>query len=161
MKSIEHKTVYEEYSGTEELDDHTNALILRAKRKAHEAYAPYSEFPVSCVLEMEDGSLLEATNQENMAAPSGLCAESVAFFAAGAKSDQKIIRCVVYAPKVDEPITPCGACRQVMHEYEHKQELDIELILCNGNLSKVFLIKRVQDLLPISFSLKGHKRHKN
>ena len=119
------------------------------------SYAPYSEFRVSAAVELHDGTIVLGSNQENMAYPSGLCAERVAFFnAASTFPNKKIKRVAITAQTdkkvLDNPISPCGACRQVMLEYELNQEEGIEVILF-GNTGQVFVIQEVKDLLPLHF----------
>ena len=101
-------------------------LMSRAIEAVERAYAPYSHFRVGAAILLENGLIIDGSNQENAAYPSGLCAERVVAFSAGSKyPDQKIVKIAVAANKTGTgicPVTPCGACRQVLLEYELKQE---------------------------------------
>ncbi len=127
--------------------------------KAHEArnnaYAPYSHFKVGAAIALENGEIVTGNNQENAAFPSGLCAERVAAFNAGANNPNvKMLAMALTAGSVQHktkvPIPPCGACRQSLAEYEVNQEQPIALYFM-GATGKVVKSKSVQDLLPLIF----------
>ena len=132
---------------TEEID-----LLTQADENLKNAYAPYSKFKVSAVCKMEDGVVVKGTNQENGAYPSGLCAERVAIFAAKSQfPDKKVDKIVITTEQTTlSPVSPCGACRQVLIEYELTQNQPIELIMKSGD-SKVWKFKSVKDILPFAF----------
>lgn len=138
-----------------DLDENTQMLIEMAQKATDRAYAPYSNFLVGAALKLENGEIYTGTNQENMAYPSGLCAERVAFFAA--KSDYPqlaVTQVVVVARRRDHSsfqlATPCGSCRQVMSEYENQQKQKIELLLVDG--ATVYHSASIANLLPFQFS---------
>ncbi|RYD94074.1 MAG: cytidine deaminase, partial [Sphingobacteriales bacterium] len=96
-----------------------------------------------------------ASNQENVAYPSGLCAERVAIFYAGsaypgAKIVQMAITAAAEEKLVAEPIAPCGACRQSIAEYELKQDLPIAIWFM-GETGKVYKSDSLKNLLPMVF----------
>ena len=96
------------------------------------AYAPYSQFKVGCAILLDNNKIVVGSNQENAAYPSGLCAERVAIFQAGAIYPKaKIIKIAITAASENnptiKPIPPCGACRQSIAEYEFKQDTPIEI----------------------------------
>ncbi len=127
-----------------------------AQEAANDAYAPYSNFLVGAALVLEDGSMFKGSNQENAAYPSGLCAERTALFALSANHPNKRIKLLaVTARRRDEkqflPAMPCGACRQVMAEYEHKQKEPIPVLLQAAD-GKFYRFKNVADLLPFQFT---------
>lgn len=128
-------------------------LIKAAHEALSSAYAPYSQFQVGAALLLEDGSIVKGSNQENAAYPSGLCAERVAFFSAGSQHPGKKIMAaaVTTSYPMEHPISPCGACRQVMAEYELKQQTQIKLLLCSHDGS-VIVVNNSRDLLPLYFS---------
>ena len=128
-------------------------LIKAAHEALSSAYAPYSQFQVGAALLLEDGSIVKGSNQENAAYPSGLCAERVAFFSAGSQHPGKKIMAaaVTTSYPMEHPISPCGACRQVMAEYELKQQTSIKLLLCSHDGS-VMVVNNSRDLLPLYFS---------
>ena len=107
---------------TAELSKEDRRLRDAAITAAERAYAPYSQFKVGAALLLEDTSVIEGNNQENMAYPSGLCAERVALFTAAASSPEKPVKAMAITAlkdgKVQPTIAPCGGCRQVMIETE-------------------------------------------
>jgi cytidine deaminase len=129
-----------------------------AVKARHRAYAPYSNFTVGCALLLENGEIVTGNNQENAAYPSGLCAERVAIFAAGAQyPGVAVLKLAITAsPKDDsfhKPVPPCGACRQSIAEYENNQDKDIELYFM-GAAGKVMKSHSLRDLLPLVFDKK-------
>jgi cytidine deaminase len=127
--------------------------------KAHEArekaYAPYSHFMVGAALLLDTGEVIIGNNQENAAYPSGLCAERVAVFHAGATNPKATIVSMAVSARslnysVTVPIAPCGACRQSLAEYEVKQKTPI-CIYFMGESGKVVKSDSVKDLLPLIF----------
>jgi cytidine deaminase len=133
--------------------------LLEAALKATEgAFAPYSGFHVGCSLLLEDGEIISGNNQENVAYPSGLCAERTALFYAGSigkadKMRKMAIRATSEHFEVAEPPTSCGACRQVMVEYEKRTGHDV-VVLMQGKTGKVLRLNGVKNcLLPFSFDL--------
>lgn len=129
-------------------------LIEAAKKIRTSAYTPYSKFLVGCALLLEDGNIVCGNNQENAAFPSGLCAERVAFFSAKSQfPSKKILAAAIIGGKENQyqpPISPCGACRQVMLEYEILQQTPIRLLLVGLN-DEVIEISSCTSLLPLSF----------
>ena len=128
-----------------------DAAIQAAKR----AYAPYSHFNVGAAVLLTDGTIVEGNNQENMAYPSGLCAERVALFSAGACfPDIPVEALAIVAIKngtIQSSIAPCGGCRQVMLETEQRYGRPIRILLCGKDAT--ILIPSALDLLPLSFNL--------
>lgn len=146
-----------------ELNQIDQTLVLNAKNALPTAYAPYSGFLVGASILLENGEIINGSNQENVAYPSGLCAERVAIFYVGAKfPDVKIktIAVTVFSKNFDvtDVISPCGACRQVMAEYEDKQNQSIKVILHSPN-DKVLISEKVSDLLPFMFKSPHLKKH--
>lgn len=140
----------------QELSEQERQAIHEAQQAANDAYAPYSNFLVGAALLLGDGSLHRGSNQENAAYPSGLCAERTALFGLSAQQPHaKIKLLAVTARRRQEqehlPAMPCGACRQVMAEYEFKQQEPIPVLLQgpNGNF---YRFKSVADLLPFQFN---------
>ena len=143
---------YLEYDSAKVMDSEERDLLTQADENLKNAYAPYSKFRVSAVCQMEDGVVVKGTNQENGAYPSGLCAERVAIFSAKSQfPDKKVDKIVVTTElTTSSPVSPCGACRQVLIEYELTQNQPIELIMKSGD-SKVWKFKSVKDILPFAF----------
>ncbi len=153
MRKIELQCTVDEYTAGDELSEQYNALIIAATQALTTAYAPYSKFHVAAALRLEDGTIITGSNQENAAYPSGLCAERVAFFSAASQHPGKKIEAVAITTSfaLENPVAPCGACRQVMAEYELNQQQHIEVILSHPGAS-VYVVKSVQELLPLYFS---------
>lgn len=139
-----------------ELSPDDQNLIALARKMTNNAYAPYSDFQVGAVIQLENGEIIKGSNQENAAYPSGLCAERVAIFAASANHPGVKIKTIAVSAKtkhhlMDYPVSPCGSCRQVLLEYEAKQKEPIRMLL-SGVSGKILIIDKVQDLLPLSFT---------
>lgn len=138
----------------DELNDSQQNLVRIAKEQTQNSYSPYSHFRVGAALELGDGTIVRGANQENAAYPSGLCAERSALFAAGAVyPDQAVVRLAIacYAEDkfLDEPGSPCGACRQVMVESEQRGNTPMEVILYGEK--EILIFKSAKDLLPLMF----------
>ena len=132
------------------------ATVWQAAREAtNHSYAPYSRFHVGAALLLEDGSVFRGTNQENAAYPSGLCAERTALFGlAASQPPQRIMAMAVAARPAQGTFTqamPCGACRQVMTEYENRQGQPIPLLL-PGPDDTIYRFATLADLLPFQFT---------
>lgn len=145
----------------DELSAEQQALIQVAKEQTNHSYCPYSHFHVGAAALLGNGEIIRGCNQENAAYPSGLCAERSALFAAGAQyPDQPVVRlaiaCFTGGHFTKEPGSPCGACRQVMTETEHRYGGKMEVLLYGEN--ETFVFSSAADLLPLVFvkeSLKG------
>ncbi len=137
-----------------ELTAEWKQLLERAIQAASKAYAPYSQFNVGSAILLSDQTMVTGSNQENAAFPSGLCAERVALFYAGHEHREKTItKMVVCAVKkgelLAEPVTPCGACRQVMVESILRQKSSFEILLWGNDFG--YLLNHAELLLPFSF----------
>ncbi len=127
----------------------------KAQEARERAYAPYSRFKVGAALAMANGTVVTGNNQENAAFPSGLCAERVAIFSAGAQfPDQPITAMALTARSLSQelqsPTPPCGACRQAIAEYELKQKQPIAIYFM-GEMGKIAKASSIKDLLPLVF----------
>lgn len=139
------------------LDPGDQELVKQAFEVCGNAWAPYSKFKVGAAVELENGVVIRGSNQENIAYPSGLCAERVALFYAGANYPDQAIRTLCIVAKggllpVDQLLSPCGGCRQVMLETENRQQKPYRVILVNQNES-VVLFSAAKDLLPLAFGI--------
>lgn len=148
---------YQEYGSVDELPCDDAALMAAAIDSAGRGYAPYSHFGVGAALRLCDGTVVCGNNQENAAYPSGLCAERTALFAASAQHpemrDYEALAIVGrdVGGKLCEA-APCGACRQVMLEYEQRQGHPMR-VLCYLEGGGVRCFESVADLLPFGFEL--------
>ncbi|MDD2559910.1 MAG: cytidine deaminase [Bacteroidales bacterium] len=139
-----------------ELTKQEKDLIMAAKKAGFEAYAPYSEFKVGAAVLLDNGEILSANNQENAAYPSGLCAERVVMFYANASHPHNKILCLAVAANKDgifteNPISPCGSCRQVLLESEQRHDSAIRLLLYGEKETAV--VASAASLLPLSFKI--------
>lgn len=139
-------------------------LVRMATEASKKAYAPYSEFKVGAAVLLENGNVITGNNQENAAYPSGICAERVAIFKASADyPDSKVKTIAVTASSaaisIASPVSPCGACRQVLKEYENKFKNKIKIILAGEKSDTVYIIEGIEDLLPFSFKSEDIKKH--
>lgn len=156
MKQFSINTTYTVFNNKEELPEAVRCLIEQAIAAREDAYAPYSKFNVGAALLLEGGEIVTGNNQENASYPSGLCAERVALYYAGANYPNSQIKAIAISAGAQEkelltPVPPCGACRQAIAEYEFKQRHPIVLFFM-GTSGKVIQVDALADLLPLSFS---------
>jgi cytidine deaminase len=147
-------TIYKEFNSEAEFSEKDRELIKKAKDSALNAYAPYSEFKVGASLILNNGKIFAGNNQENAAYPSGLCAERVAVFYANAQyPDIAVSTMAICAINknglLKTPVTPCGACRQVLLETELRFNFPIKLILIGSN--KLIVLDSITHLMPLHF----------
>lgn len=138
----------------EELADDDRRLVEKAIAATHNSYAPYSHFHVGACLRLADGLEVIGANQENAAFPSGLCAERSAVFAAQSMFPDKPITALAIAARnedglTSQPVSPCGACRQVILEMEDRYKQDVRILLYGTE--GVYVIPSVKSLLPLHF----------
>ena len=146
---------YQEYKSIDELNPEDRELAAEAIKAMQGAYAPYSHFHVGAAVRMSNGQIVRGANQENAAFPSGLCAERTAMFAAGARYPDKDMQSIALAGGVmgrlgSQPATPCGACRQVMAQYQAKSGKPMSVIMISAD--KVWKFEKVDDILPLIFN---------
>ena len=155
MTNKEIHITYQEYKSIEELSPEDRELAAEAIKAMEGAYAPYSHFHVGAAVRMSNGQIVRGANQENAAFPSGLCAERTAMFAAGARYPDKDMLSLALAGGVmgrlgSQPATPCGACRQVMAQYQAKSGKPMSIIMISAD--KVWKFEKVDDILPLIFN---------
>lgn len=155
MKQININATFTVYQTVDELPQDIQILLQHAIEIRKKAYAPYSKFRVGCALLLNNGKIVLGSNQENAAYPSGLCAERVAVFQAGAiYPEAKIITMAISAASDNNqtmtPIPPCGACRQSISEYEFRQNTPIEIYFM-GETGEVYKSDSIKNLLPLTF----------
>lgn len=155
MKKIKFSAEYSAYADETELSA-TDAMLLReAKEAVKSSYSPYSKFKVGAAVLLENGAIVRGSNQENAAYPVTICAERNAAFAAAALHPGVAIIAVAItvetqSQKMTKPVPPCGSCRQVLLEYEIRNEKDIRLIL-QGDSGEVYVVEAVKDIVPLLF----------
>jgi cytidine deaminase len=141
-----------------ELPEHLKNLVAVAKAKTQDAYCPYSDFHVGAAALLADGSVVTGSNQENAAYPSGLCAERTALFAANSTYPNTPVLALAIAGYThghftDDPVSPCGACRQVMLETECRYNQKMQVVLCGAE--ECYVLESAADLLPVCFTSKN------
>ena len=155
MIEIKIETCLYSYNDIKELPGAIQNLMQQAVTARTNAYAPYSNFQVGAAIQLKNGEVVVGSNQENAAFPSGLCAERVAIFSAGALFPKEEIStiCITASSVLKdtlEPIPPCGACRQSLLEYENKQGKNIEVYFM-GKMGNVIKSNSIKNLLPFIF----------
>ena len=154
MTNKEIKITYQEFGSLEELNKEDRLLAESAIEATSKSYAPYSNFNVGAAVMFEDGEIIQGSNQENAAYPSGLCAERTALFYASSYRPQTPVTALAIAAKQNgsicsTPATPCGACRQVMAQYQTKGGKAMSVLLVGAE--KIWKFEKVEDLLPLIF----------
>jgi cytidine deaminase len=145
---------YEEFSSPAQMSQEDQEMVAAAVDAQKGSYSPYSHFQVGAALKLQDGTLIKGANQENAAYPSGLCAERVVMFYAGANYsdvpfDTLAIAGADHGVLCESPASPCGACRQVMAEYQKKHGKPFNIILVGSK--KIRKFHCVDDVLPFIF----------
>ena len=145
---------YEEFTSAGQMSAEDQELIAKALEAQKGSYSPYSHFQVGAALRLENGIIVKGANQENVAYPSGLCAERTAMFAASANYPGVVMDtlAIVGSDKgkmCESPASPCGACRQVMAEYQKKQGRPLKIILIGSKRIRKF--PNVDSVLPFIF----------
>jgi len=138
----------------DELKSRELALVLKAKQARVTSHSPYSNYSVGAALLLGNGEIVSGSNQENAAYPSGLCAERTTMFAAGALYPGVNFEVLAVAiPDTAENLpSPCGACLQVMAEYQFKQESPLKILLIHPREDIVYVADKLQQMLPFAFN---------
>ena len=147
---------YDEYGNADELSTDESSLLKEAGAALKNAYAPYSDFHVGAALADEDGNIFIGCNMENASYPLCICAEGAMLTAYNTSgSASPIVQVAVTARsanhELNHPVAPCGACRQMLSEFEIRQGKNIRLIL-QGSSGPVFVLNSIKDILPLGFS---------
>jgi cytidine deaminase len=148
---------FEKYDSAERLKEEDSALLREARSATKGAYAPYSRFRVGAAARLVNGKTICGSNQENASFPAGLCAERVLLATAASLYPGVAIEtlAISYQNELgpsDQPITPCGICRQSLQEFEQRVKRPVRLVL-GGMEGPVYLIGQAGWLLPLAFSL--------
>lgn len=140
----------------EELSEKEQKLVDLSRKAYRRAYAPYSHFHVGAAILLDNGEIVCGSNQENAAYPSGICAErTAAFYAHSTYPDARFLTIAISAQGTDgkevaEPVAPCGACRQVLLEYEKLAGDNVKVILVGRD--NIYCLPSVRSILPLAFS---------
>lgn len=155
MKDLELKIQIRECQ-LDELSPEEQQLVAKAIASTDNSYAKYSHFHVGAALLLENGVVLPGCNQENAAFPAGLCAERSAIFAAGAQYPDVAVTTLAIAARnpqgelTEEPVSPCGTCRQVIIETETRFKRPIRILLYGRR--RIFVMDGIRHLMPLSFT---------
>ena len=139
-----------------ELTEDEQKVVELAIEGTNRSYTPYSHFHVGAAVMLNNGVSIIGCNQENAAFPSGLCAERSAIFAAGAQYPDQPIRLLAIAARnekgqlLEDPVTPCGTCRQVIIETETRFGQPVRILLYGTK--HVYVIDGIRPLMPLSFT---------
>jgi cytidine deaminase len=152
----------EEYDSMPDLGQADMNLMELAESSLKDAYAVYSHYRVGAALKLSNGKVITGNNQENAAYPSGLCAERVAMFYAKSQYPGESIEAIAISARADtftitDAVAPCGACRQVMAEYEIQQKSPIRVVM-KGETGPVLAVGSIEALLPLMFHAEELKR---
>ena len=155
MKKISVNSNFTIFDNIDDLPANIENLVENAKKIRLTAYSKYSNFSVGVSVLMDNGQIINGSNQENAAYPSGLCAERTALFYANSKYPNSNIVCLAIVAgsmsKINEtPIAPCGGCRQVISEFETKQSSPIGVYFM-GEKGKIVYSNSIENLLPFKF----------
>lgn len=156
MKKIDVSISYDKVE-EQELTPVEKSLLDAARKATYRSYSPYSGFSVGAAVLLDDGTIVEGSNQENSSYPQGICAERTAIFYAGSRyPDKKILALCIAARGTDGsfttlPVTPCGGCRQALLESEYRQKSPIKVLLYG--IDEIYIISSAQQLLPLAFQL--------
>ena len=138
-----------------ELAKEEQQLVDTAIRQTDSSYAPHSHFCVGAALLLENGTIVEGCNQENAVFPAGICAERSAIFSAGAQYPNEPVVAIAVAARspegklTEDPVSPCGVCRQVLVETETRFQHPVKILLYGQK--HIFVIEGVSKLLPLTF----------
>ena len=154
----------EEFDSSDHLNQADQKLLGEAHKAVKSSYAPYSEFHVGAAALLDSGKIISGSNQENAAYPSGLCAERVTLFHAKSQFPDATVQSIAVTAhsshfNIYHPITPCGACRQVIAEVQNRQTDKIRIIM-QGEKGAVIVSDGIENLLPLMFKDENLKRSK-
>jgi cytidine deaminase len=139
----------------EEMASDEKKALSEATSQLDLAYAPYSRFRVGASVLMETGEIYGGSNQENASYPLCMCGERVALYHAISVQPHGTIKAIAITARspsirITSPIMPCGACRQVIKEYQSRNNKDITIMLLTED-DVVYRVNNIDQLLPFGF----------
>jgi cytidine deaminase len=155
MREVTISSIVFEYDSIEDISPDDQELVRMARLSAAGAYAPYSGFRVGAALRLDNGEIITGSNQENAAYPSGLCAERVAIFYANSRYPGSSVTTIAISAlkmdgnQTDDPVYPCGSCRQVILESSNRYGVEPKMIFSGHN--KIQIVGSIKDILPLFF----------
>ena len=156
MEIVSNNFEYKIYSSLDELSPDDRELMQIAISQLANAYAPYSQFHVGAATRLTDKSVYVGSNQENASYPLCMCGERVALYNAAANKPDIPVESLAITIKnlnmtIHKPVSPCGACRQVISEYEFRHKRPIRILL-KSDSPEVYEISSAADILPLGFN---------
>lgn len=150
---------YTVYNSISELDKKDQELVNQAYMATTRSYAPYSNFKVGAAAITNKGNLITGSNQENSSYTATICAERVLLSALSTQgADEFIVTLAIsyvdHNGVSNQPITPCGVCRQAIFEHENRFKQNVRIILACQD-GPIYIINKGRDLLPLPFSLQA------
>ena len=149
-------TMSELITNKDNLSEEIKALLIEAKKVSENAYNKYSGFLVGAAVRTTSGKIYTGANMENASYGLSICAEPAAIMNANSNGDFNIEAIAIVGGFREgddqQPATPCGRCRQIIHEASQVSKIDIEVYCSNLNLSKT-LATTIEELLPFAFIL--------
>ena len=158
MKEVKVTSTYSVYDNKSQMSSIEQTVLQKAIDMLQNVYAPYSGFYIGAAVLTDSGNIYGGCNQENASYPLCICGERVALYNAGANEPKTPIQLLVivsHNPKkfIDEPISPCGACRQVISEFAMRHKQDYPILL-KGDGDKIYRLESSKELLPFGFDSK-------
>ena len=123
-------------------------LMDEAKKASEKSYSPFSRFAVGACVLAKSGKIYTGCNIENSSFGMTICAERCAIFKAISEGEREIVAVAIYSPNTDD-CNPCGACRQVMYEFQSK---DCEIEIITENMGEL-IIRKLSEYLPYGFKI--------
>ena len=165
MNEINVHLKFQVFGSTEDLIEADRILLESAQQVLIDAYAPYSAYQVGAAVLLDNGEVVTGSNQENVAYPSGLCAERVALFYASSRFPDAVVKSIAVAAhskefKIKDTVSPCGACRQVLAETEKRFDHPIRVIM-QGKNKEIIVTDGINNLLPMMFHADELKKYTN
>ncbi|MEX0811412.1 MAG: cytidine deaminase [Chitinophagales bacterium] len=148
---IEFKTTVKVYESLNQLSKADQILLKKAEEASALSYSPYSKFPVGTAFQLDDGTYILGSNQEDAAFPAGICAERVGLSNLAMQKPGTPIYTIAIVVPSDAPAAPCGICRQSLFQQEFRQNQNIRLLL-KGKSEEIYLLPSVKSLLPLPFT---------
>ena len=155
MEKLVFRAEFEIYERLDDLPADIQELYAHAIEARDRAYAPFSDFPVGAAVLLGDGQIVSGNNQENASFPVGLCAERTTIHQAASRYSDPLIKTLVVvagsrSKDNQEPVAPCGVCRQAIAQYELRQNCAIPIYF-KGAEGPIYKASSVADLLPFTF----------
>lgn len=149
---------YDIFQSPDDLPEGERNLLEQAVLAMQNAHSPYSDFMVGAAVELEDGTVVTGSNQENASYGLTICAERSTLATIGSMGRHKDVRTIAVVGtgrtfNTTEPVTPCGACRQFIKEFEDLSGRPLTIIT-SGKEGQIYRFQGIDNLLPFGFGPK-------